>query len=63
MTEDTMWRRSSYSSDQGGNCVEVGLLSEAPVVRDSKDPAGPWLRLTPPQWAAFIQEARVGRFG
>jgi Domain of unknown function (DUF397) len=36
------WRKSSYSSDQGGNCGEVADLPDGGRgVRDSKDPAGP----------------------
>ncbi len=38
----TEWRKSSYSSNGGGSCVEV---AESPVaviaVRDSKNPEGP----------------------
>jgi Domain of unknown function (DUF397) len=41
MTRPT-WRTSSYSSDQGGNCLEVAdLPNECRAVRDSKDPDGP----------------------
>lgn len=35
------WRKSSRSSGQNGNCVE---LSDNGAVRDSKNPAGPTLR-------------------
>ena len=50
-----VWRKSSYSSNNGGNCVEVasGLLGVVPV-RDSKVPAGPALMLTPAAWATFV---------
>ena len=34
------WRKSSHSSGQNGNCVE---LSNTGAVRDSKHPAGPAL--------------------
>jgi hypothetical protein len=34
------WRKSSYSSGQGGACVE---LAHAGAVRDSKNPTGPVL--------------------
>ena len=36
------WRKSSRSSGQGGNCVELHGTLDA--LRDSKNPAGPVLR-------------------
>ncbi|MYR47146.1 DUF397 domain-containing protein [Streptomyces sp. SID5910] len=51
------WRKSSYSGDQGGNCVEVAELTSAVAVRDSKNPAGPALALTPATFTTFIDWA------
>ncbi|MFL9653371.1 DUF397 domain-containing protein [Streptomyces sp. PB17] len=48
------WRRSSYSSDQGGECVEVAELPATVAVRDSKTPAGPALTLAPATFSAFV---------
>jgi Domain of unknown function (DUF397) len=49
-----VWRKSSYSSGNGGQCVQVATnLPGMVAVRDSKDPAGPALALTRQQWAAF----------
>jgi hypothetical protein len=48
------WRKSSYSSDQGGNCVEFAELPATVAVRDSKTPAGPTLTLTPATFSAFV---------
>ncbi len=57
------WRKSSYSSDQGGNCVEVANLPHGGrAVRDSKDPAGPALTFAAAQWAAFTTGVRAGHF-
>ncbi|AIV36744.1 MULTISPECIES: DUF397 domain-containing protein [Streptomyces] len=53
------WRKSSYSSDQGGNCVEVGELPATVAVRDSKTPAGPTLTLTPAAFTTFVGWARA----
>ncbi|MES9538235.1 DUF397 domain-containing protein [Actinomadura sp. NPDC000600] len=41
------WRKSSYSGGTGGECVEVAAGAGCVLVRDSKDPDGPCLGLTP----------------
>ncbi|AXL89963.1 DUF397 domain-containing protein [Streptomyces sp. CB09001] len=53
------WRKSSYSNQDGGNCVEVapGVPSLVPV-RDSKDPARGALLFAAPAWAAFVGGVR-----
>lgn len=50
-----LWRKSSYSNGDGGQCVEVadGYPGVVPV-RDSKTPTGPVLLLTPAAWADFL---------
>ncbi|KAB1158793.1 DUF397 domain-containing protein [Micromonospora sp. AMSO12t] len=51
------WRKSTRSSSNGGNCVEVAdNLPGVVGVRDSKDPAGPALTFTPAAWRAFVAE-------
>ena len=53
------WRKSSYSSGNGGQCVEVAQnLPGAVAVRDSKNPDGPKLVFTPDEWRAFTAEIR-----
>jgi hypothetical protein len=57
------WRKSSRSSGNGGNCVEVADLDGGHrAVRDSKDPAGPVLMFTPGEWSAFTAGVRDGEF-
>jgi len=51
------WRKSSYSSGQGGNCVE---LAHAGAMRDSKNPTGPVL--TTGDLRTLLQQVRRGRF-
>ena len=60
------WRKSSFSRGNGGACVEVAILPGATedgaslvAVRDSKDPAGPALVLTPGEWRAFLSGVRT----
>jgi len=42
------WRKSSYSGNGGGNCVEVAGRGSRVLVRDTRqDGAGPVLRFSP----------------
>ncbi|MFC9223864.1 DUF397 domain-containing protein [Streptomyces hygroscopicus] len=54
------WHKSSYSSNGGGECVEVadGLHGVVPV-RDSKNPDGPTLIFPTGSWAAFISTLKT----
>lgn len=55
------WRKSSYSNQEGGDCVEVadGIPGVVPV-RDSKRPDGPTLVFPAGSWATFIDELKLG---
>ena len=54
-TIDQSWRKSSYSGNGGGNCVEVATnLPGVVAVRDSKDSQGPILTVSRDEWASFI---------
>lgn len=59
-----LWRKSSYSNGNGGNCVEVadGFTGVMPV-RDSKDPQGPALLFRADAWADFLAGVKAGEFG
>ncbi|CDR12355.1 DUF397 domain-containing protein [Streptomyces iranensis] len=49
------WRKSSYSNNDGGICVEVADNFPGIVpVRDSKDPDGPALIFPNGSWSEFI---------
>ena len=56
------WHKSRYSSDQGGNCIEVAKLEKHRAIRDSKEPAGPVLTITPAQWSAFTTAVQADQF-
>ncbi|NSC22158.1 DUF397 domain-containing protein [Streptomyces albus subsp. chlorinus] len=54
-----VWRKSSHSNGDGGNCVEVaenypGLMP----VRDSKQPAGPAIVFSRTSWSAFVDAVK-----
>jgi uncharacterized protein DUF397 len=53
MTQAPAWRVSSYSGSGGGQCAEVGAVPGTVLVRDSKNPDGPWLAFGPQAWEAF----------
>ena len=58
-----VWRKSSYSSGNGGACVEVARnLPNIVAVRDSKNPEGPALVFTPQEWRAFLDGVRADEF-
>ena len=58
------WRKSSYSGGNGGQCVEVARnLPGIVAIRDSKDPGGPRLVVTPGAWRAFSDVVRRGELG
>ncbi|MFJ5559582.1 DUF397 domain-containing protein [Streptomyces sp. NPDC093250] len=55
------WRKSSYSNDQGGSCLEV--LDDHPTgipVRDSKAPQGPALIFPSVGWTSFVTAVKDG---
>ncbi|MEU8265618.1 DUF397 domain-containing protein [Sphaerisporangium sp. NPDC049002] len=69
------WRKSTWTGDNGGNCVEVAELTdvvdgpghkaeypELIAVRDSKDPDGPKLFFTPAEWDAFLNGVKANEF-
>lgn len=58
-----VWNKSSRSSPNGQNCVEVARnLPGIVAVRDSKNPDGPRMVFTQSTWHAFIEHAQEGRF-
>ncbi|MFI9118489.1 DUF397 domain-containing protein [Streptomyces bikiniensis] len=57
------WRKSSYSGDTGGNCIEVADLAAHVAVRDSKNPGGPAFLASPAAFTAFVTAAAEGRIG
>jgi hypothetical protein len=50
----TAWRKSSHSGGDGTECVEVARADRLTAVRDSKNPTGPVLSFTQPEWTAFL---------
>ena len=62
-TDRVIWRKASYSTTNGGGCVEVAQLPASAVgVRDSKDPDGGKLLFSADEWSAFVQGIKSGEF-
>lgn len=58
-----VWRKSTRSDGNGGNCVEVARnLPDIVAVRDSKDRSGPALIFTPDEWTVFLAGVKDGEF-
>ena len=52
------WRKSSYSSNGGGECVETASGSGIVMVRDTTDRGGVTLGVPASAWAAFLGTLR-----
>ncbi|WP_406254856.1 DUF397 domain-containing protein [Streptomyces chartreusis] len=51
---NVQWRKSSYSGNTGGDCVEVADLTPRIAVRDSKNPGVGTVTLAPEAYTAFV---------
>ena len=58
MSTALQWFKSSYSSEQGGACLEVAASPRTVHIRDSKDAHGPTLAVTPRTWTSFLALAQ-----
>ncbi|HEX7163948.1 MAG TPA: DUF397 domain-containing protein [Trebonia sp.] len=52
------WRKSTYSNDSGGECVETASDDGVVLVRDTTNRDGGMLRFTAEAWAAFAASLR-----
>jgi hypothetical protein len=54
-----VWRKSSYSNGNGGQCVEVARNRPGTVaVRDSKNPHTAALTFPPSAWRVFLSDLK-----
>jgi hypothetical protein len=53
-----VWRKSTRSGTNGGQCVEVAASLGVVAVRDSKSPDGGALIFAPVAWRAFVTEIK-----
>ena len=52
------WRKSSYSGNGGGDCVEIGRAGDAVAVRDTKDRDGVTLGVPMSAWCTFLASVK-----
>jgi hypothetical protein len=52
------WRKSSHSN-HSGNCVEVGTVRHAVVVRDTTNRSGATLNVSAETWRALLAKLRA----
>jgi hypothetical protein len=55
---DAHWRKSSFSGDTGGDCVEVADLRPHIAIRDSKNPAGGVVTVSSGAFSFFLHALR-----
>ncbi|MEC4018099.1 DUF397 domain-containing protein [Streptomyces sp. H27-D2] len=53
------WQKSSFSGNQGPNCVEVARDADAVLLRESDEPRAV-LALTPARLGAFVSGVKAG---
>ncbi|TLS46254.1 DUF397 domain-containing protein [Streptomyces montanus] len=58
MNAALQWIKSSYSSEQGGDCIEIATRPSAIHIRDSKNPDGPTFTVAPATWTSFLTLTR-----
>ncbi|MFB4312124.1 DUF397 domain-containing protein [Actinomadura sp. GTD37] len=56
----TTWRKSSHSTQEGGQCVEMADLAATLGVRDSTDPNGPILQFGRNAVAELLNRIKTG---
>jgi hypothetical protein len=55
---DLNWRKSTYSGNGGGECIETASVAGSVLVRDTKDRTGSMLRFSPGAWRRFAGQLK-----
>jgi len=58
--DNPVWARSTLCANN--SCVEVALVEQHVLVRDSKIDGGPTLQFDRDEWISFIHGVRQGQF-
>lgn len=57
---ETVWRKASRSTENGGDCVELTSVGGLIAVRDSKDPDGVRVVLRRRDFWCLVEALRAG---
>ena len=57
---DLNWRTASYSSNGGGECVEVADGGNRVLVRDTQARSGPMILFSPDAWRRLVDQVKTG---
>lgn len=57
---DLKWRKSSYTTANGGDCVELARAPEGIAIRDSKDPEGTRMRIALGEFRRLVADVKEG---
>lgn len=57
---DIAWYKSTMSGAE--NCVEVAVVNDSILVRNSRDPRGSVLSFTRQEWTAFLEGVNNANF-
>lgn len=58
-----LWRKSSHSGGQTGECVEVAAAHGMIALRDSKNPGGPKLAIHPAGFRRLVRQIKNDELG
>ncbi|WP_131099510.1 DUF397 domain-containing protein [Streptomonospora litoralis] len=53
-----MWKKSSYSGGNGGDCVEVAQSAEHVKIRDTRHRSAGHLAVSASEWSAFLADLK-----
>ena len=59
---DAKFRRAAGCDNSGGSCLEVAILGDTIITRDSKDPQSTVQAYTRTEWTTFIDGVKAGEF-
>ena len=55
---ESNWRKSSYSGDNGGACIEIASSAQVVLVRDTTDRGGPVATFSADAWRSFTTSVK-----
>ena len=55
---ESNWRKSSYSGDNGGACVEIASSAQVVLVRDTTNRSGPVVTFSADAWRSFTTSTK-----